>query len=79
MLLHPRPIPSHLSKHGHGVKEDLDLLELQLVVHNGDRDAFDVDGSAVALDCDLFSLAGKFEQFLISSFGSQIQQEKGWK
>lgn len=58
LLGHPGvPIGGHLPEHGHGVEEDLDILQLQLVIHLSHHDALNINHAAVRLDRDLFPLA----------------------
>lgn len=50
-------VGAHLAEHGHGIEPDLDALQLQLVVDLGNGETLDVDGAAVGLERDLFTLA----------------------
>lgn len=59
LLLADVALRRHLPKHRHGIKEDFDLIELQLVVDNGDGNALDIDRASMRLDRDLFSLAAR--------------------
>ena len=57
-LGHPGvPIGGHLPEHGHGVEEDLDILQLQLIIYLSHHDALNINHAAVRLDRDLFPLA----------------------
>lgn len=70
-FLDTRSIPGHLPEHGHGVEKDFDLLELQLVVDDGDGNALDIDGPAVGLDGDFLTLAKKWQDLASAANSSQ--------
>jgi hypothetical protein len=56
-ILRDVAVLGNLSEHLERVKPRLHLLEADLVIDRGDRDALELDRAAMRLDADLFALA----------------------